>query len=58
MTTKRPIKVKITGLARDVKDTIRELELYFLMTQTSDIIQHSDDDEAHAYLLILPEATR
>ena len=56
MTTKRPIKIKITGLARDVKDTIRELELYFLMTQTSGIIEHSDDDEAHAYILVLPEA--
>ena len=57
MTTKRPIKIKLTGLARDVKDTIRELEQYFLLTQTSDILPHSDDDEAHAYLLILPEAT-
>jgi len=57
MTTKRPVKLKLTGLAHDVKATIRELEQIFLLTQTSDIIQHSDDDEAHAYLLILPEGT-
>jgi len=57
MTQKRPVKLKLTGLARDVQDTIRELELYFLLTKTSDIIQHRDDDEAHAYILIIPEAT-
>jgi len=56
MTAKRPIKVKLTGLQRDVKATIQELELYFILTKTSDIIQHHDDDEAHAYLLIIPEA--
>ena len=56
MTTKKPVKIKLTGLSHDVKDTIRELEQYFLLTQTSDIIPHSDDDEAHAYLMLLPEA--
>ena len=56
MTTKRPVKLKITGLSRDVEDTIRELEQYFLLTRTSATIQHREDDESHAYVLLLPEA--
>ena len=57
LTTKRPVKVKITGLSRDVDDVIRELELYFSLTRTSGTISHHDDDEAHAYVMIMPEAT-
>ena len=57
MTTKRPIKLKITGLPRDIQDILRELELYFILTRTSDVIPHREDDEAHAYVIIMPEAT-
>jgi len=53
VTLKRPVKLKITGLIRDLEDTIRELEIYFMLTRTSDIIQHREDDEAHAYLIIM-----
>lgn len=54
---KRPIKVKLTGLPHDVRDTIKELEQYFTLTKTSDIISHHEDEEAHAYIIILEVAS-
>ena len=56
MTRKRPVKLKVEGLDRDVEDMIRELEQYFTLTRTSTTIPHREDDESHAYVLILPEA--
>ena len=56
MTRKKPVKLKVEGLSRDVEDMIRELEQHFTLTRTSTTIPHRENDESHAYVLILPEA--
>ena len=54
MNLKRPVKLKVTGLALDVDETIRELEQLFIVSRTSKIIPHSDNDESHAFVMLIP----
>lgn len=57
MALKRPVKLKITGLARDVDDTIRGLQQIFIVSRTSKTIPHNDNDESHAYVMLIQEAS-
>lgn len=53
MKFKRPVKLKITGLARDVDDYIRDQENLYIIARTSAVISHQEDDEVHVYLMII-----
>lgn len=56
MKLKRPVKLKITGLGTDVEAYIRDQENQYIIARTSAVIPHQENDEVHAYVMIIPEA--
>ena len=48
-------EVKIRGQRRILEDVLKRLDEIFLVTRTSRIIDHHEDDEAHVFVTILGE---
>ena len=53
MEAKPYIKAKLKGRPRDLEQCLQQIRKIFFVTQTSRIIQHSEDDLAHVYLLLI-----
>ena len=51
-------EVKIRGQRRVLEDVLKRLDEIFLVTRTSRIIDHLEDEESHVFVTILGERHR
>lgn len=52
------VKVKITGKPRLIRETLGRLSRMWIVTRTSNILHHPDDDLAHIYVLLIGSPNR
>lgn len=47
------LKLKVTGLPDDIEYAKKKLRLIFIVTETSQLIHHSENNLAHQFILLL-----